>query len=114
MALYLGRDFWCAFRGAWVAESEFNGPAHNVYYHEPENRAAYMAGSLGKCECLKCQKTDKTECKKCENPNWLRFEQLNKRSRCVDGENNVIGSIFDMTTRCEQCLAQYKIKGKLR
>lgn len=113
MALDLGRDFWCAYRGVWVAESEFNGKSV-TYCHEPKNDTPYIAGSQGKCQCLTCPETDKTACKKCNNPDWLRFEHMKVYLRNADRIGNVTGRLADLTPRCILCMVQYKIHGKLK
>ena len=95
MALDIGRDFWCAYRGKWVCESEFNGDQLTPYVHEPKNRQQYIGYSIGKCDCLKCPVSNKTTCNKCSYKEKVDIEQ--KRWK-----------------RCTQCMAQYKIIGKLR
>ena len=109
----MGRDFYCAYRGVWVAESEFNGDKPN-YYHEPEKGPAYVAASLGGCKCLKCSEKSNEKCAICDNPNRLRQEQFEKTQRNVSRYGNVFGRISDIITRCEQCALQYKLRGKLR
>lgn len=112
MCLNIGRDFWCAYQGRWVAKSEFNSV--EAAYHESKNGTPYMAAGWGACKCLTCPKINKSDCEKCDNPKKLRAEQ----------EDNVIGYLLrvrslippfgDPRSRCSYCMAQYKMNGKLR
>lgn len=121
MCLNIGRDFWCAYQGRLVAESEFNG-AESGYYHEPKNGTPYMAASLGPCECLTCPATDKRSCQwhLCDQVRKLSEEQrlkLQKRANAFDAHGNFVGSSTDLKeleSRCSRCMRQYKMNGKLR
>ncbi len=93
MSLDIGRDFWCAYQGKWVCESEFNGDPLKPFYHEPQNGEAYIAYGTGACKCLTCGATSKILCKNCDYPDWL---------------------IYGGGDRCVKCMAQYKKNGKLR
>ena len=114
MCLDLGRDFYCAYRGKWVARSEFNSdiPAR----HEPKNSVPYVAAPMGECPCIKCDATDKSRCNEsCSVPRKLRIEYYEQQSRIVDSYGRIIaGRIADAKSRCDHCLAQYKVHGKLR
>ena len=120
MCLNIGRDFWCAYQGRWVAESEFNGEKSG-YYHEPKNGTPYMAASMGPCKCLTCTETDKRSCHWhwCDQPKKLSDEQALKRIKyasAFDTHGNFVGSPsdLDLESRCARCMAQYKMNGKLR
>lgn len=120
MCLDMGRDFWCAYRGVWVAKSEFNSTGS--HYHEPKDGVPYVAISWGPCECLNCPETDKAACHPicCEMPGKLEREQEERDRRAMhafDKYGNLVGApsdIHNRPTRCELCMAQYKINGKLR
>ena len=113
MCLDMGHDFYCAYRGVWVAESEFNGDKPS-YYHEPKKGPAYEAASMGACKCLKCPEKSNEMCATCDNPDFLRQEQFEKAQQCIDCDGNVFGRISNLVTRCEHCVVQHRLRGKLR
>jgi hypothetical protein len=48
-------------------------------------------------------------------PRKLRVEYYEQQSRIVDSCGHIIaGRIADAKSRCDHCLAQYKVHGKLR
>ena len=117
MCLDMGLDFWCAYRGVWVAKSEYNSIGPN--YHEPKDGVPYVAASRGECKCLMCEKTDKIDCQKCDNPRVLAQEQAEKNFRAkyaLDEYGNLVGKPGDLDTRsrCSFCMAQYRLRGILK
>ena len=117
MSLNMGRYFYCAYRGVWVAKSEFNSTG--THYHAPQKGVPYVAASLGECKCLMCEKTDRVDCEKCDNPRVLAQEQEEKNIRAqyaFDDYGNFVGapSDLDNRSRCSLCMAQCRIRGVLR
>ena len=110
--LDMGRDFYCAYRGVYVAESEFN--SDKACYHEPKKGAPYMAAPWGKCKCIECPMKTKEKCASCDNPKRLKSEHKQKTIETIDAFGNIIGKMSNLESRCSQCMAQYKIRGKMR
>ena len=108
MSLELGRDFWCAYRGVWVVESEFN--SKESFYHEPKHGTPYVAASWGKCKCLTCSAMDEDACKSCKNPKFLKKERKDMIMKNIATH----GGLRTIVSMCQQCMAQYKMHGKLR
>ena len=107
-----GREYYCAYRGVYVARSEYN--SKGAFYHESENGTPYMGSYNGECKCITCDVKDKKLCETCNQPSLLKAEQRAKEIQNIGVNGYVTDRVSDLISRCTRCVSQYKVNGKLR